>query len=106
MQRSHRKVAELETVQRALGVTEGSTEEADGHGVLGGALAVVRAALVIPPLSMFCEGLWCVSPTRDALLTPTGAPGAADDADETPSALSWAGAGRGRPRAQDGAQGA
>ena len=35
-----------------------------------------------------------------------GAPGAAADDDETPSALSWAGAGRGRPRAQDGAQGA
>jgi hypothetical protein len=36
-----------------------------------------------------------------------GAPGAAaGTADETPSALSWAGAGRGRPRAQDGAQGA
>jgi len=44
------KVAELETVQRALGVTEGSTEEADGHGVLGGAVAGARAARVIPSL--------------------------------------------------------
>jgi len=43
-------VAELETVQRALGVTEGSTEEADGHGVLGGAVVGARAARVIPSL--------------------------------------------------------
>jgi hypothetical protein len=50
MQRSHKKVAELETVQRAFGVTEGFIEEADGHGVLGGAFAGARAARVIPSL--------------------------------------------------------